>query len=121
MPPSPRILLVDDEQSVQKLLAFDDLSLASANEFPDGDLHPGYAFPLWHGVLALVSKLSGADPVDVVLHGPTILAPLAVVIAYEAGWALFRRPVPAAAATAAGVGLVAMAPGAGGGLSLIHI
>jgi len=106
---------------VQKLLEFDDLSLGSANEFPDGDLHPGYAFPLWHGVLALVSKLSGADPVDVVLHGPTILAPLAVVIAYEAGWALFRRPVPAAAATAAGVGLVAMAPGAGGALTALAL
>ena len=42
-----------------------------ANEFPDGGLHPGYAFPLWHGFLALVAKVSGADPVDVVLHGPT--------------------------------------------------
>ena len=106
---------------VQKLLAFDDLSLASANEFTDGDLHPGYAFPLWHGVLALVSKVSGADPVDVVLHGPTVLAPLAIVVAYEAGWALFRRPVPAAVATAAGVGLVSMAPGAGGALTALAL
>ena len=73
---------------VQKLLAFDDLSLASANEFADGGLHPGYAFPLWHGLLALVAKVSGADPVDVVLHGPSVLAPIAVVVAYEAGWAL---------------------------------
>ncbi|HKY24043.1 MAG TPA: hypothetical protein VJM07_02740, partial [Gaiella sp.] len=47
---------------VQKLLAFDDLTLDSANEFPDGGLHPGYAFPLWHGFLALVAKVSGADP-----------------------------------------------------------
>ena len=82
---------------VQKLLAFDDLSLSSANEFADGGLHPGYAFPLWHGLLALVAKVSGADPVDVVLHGPSVLAPLVVVVAYEAGWALFRRAVPAAA------------------------
>ena len=79
---------------VQKLLAFDDLSLGSANEFPDGGLHPGYAFPLWHGFLALVAKVSGADPVDVVLHGPTVLAPLAVVVGFEAGWALFRRVTP---------------------------
>ena len=47
---------------VQKLLAFDDLSLESANEFPDGGLHPGYAFPLWHGFLALVAKVSGRRP-----------------------------------------------------------
>ena len=106
---------------VQKLLAFDALSLASANEFTDGDLHPGYAFPLWHGMLALVCRVSGADPVDVVLHGPTVLAPLAIVIAYEAGWALFRRPIPAAVATAAGVGLVSMAPGAGGALTALAL
>ena len=53
---------------VQKLLAFGDLSTGAVDEFPDGGLHPGYAFPLWHGVLALVAKVSGADPVDVVLH-----------------------------------------------------
>ena len=106
---------------VQKLLAFDDLSLASANEFADGGLHPGYAFPLWHGLLALVAKVSGADPVDVVLHGPSVLAPIAVVVAYEAGWAFFRRPVPAAVSAAAGVGLVAMAPGAGGALTALAL
>jgi len=106
---------------VQKLLAFDELSLASANEFADGGLHPGYAFPLWHGLLALVARVSGADPVDVVLHGPSVLAPIAVVVAYEAGWALFRRPVPAAVSVAAGVGLVAMAPGAGGALTALAL
>jgi len=42
---------------IQKLLAFGDLSLGSTNEFPDGGLHPGYAFPLWHGFLALVAKV----------------------------------------------------------------
>src|SRR5262245_41205113 len=106
---------------VQKLLAFDDLSLESANEFPDGGLHPGYAFPLWHGFLALVAKVSGADPVDVVLHGPTVLAPFVVVLGFAAGWALFRRVVPAAASTAAGVAMVAMAPGAGGAYTALAL
>lgn len=106
---------------IQKLLALGDLSLGSANEFPDGGLHPGYAFPLWHGFLALVAKVSGADPVDVVLHGPTVLAPLAVLVAYEAGWALFRRAAPAAAAAAAGVAVVAMAPGHGGALTALAL
>ena len=106
---------------IQKLLAFGDLSLGSANEFPDGGLHPGYAFPLWHGFLALVAKVSGADPVDVVLHGPTVLAPLAVLLAYEAGWALFRRAVPAATAAAAGVAIVAMAPGHAGALTALAL
>jgi len=106
---------------IQKLLAFGDLSLGSANEFPDGGLHPGYAFPLWHGVLALVAKVSGADPVDVVLHGPTVLAPLAVLVAYEAGWALFRRAVPAAASVAAGIAIAAMAPGHGGAFTALAL
>ena len=106
---------------VQKLLAFGDLSLDAANEFPDGGLHPGYAFPLWHGFLALVAKVSFADPVDVVVHGPTVLAPIAVVVAFEAGWALFRHPVPAAASAAAGVAVVAMAPGHGGALTALAL
>ena len=106
---------------VQKLLAFDDLSLSSVNESPTG-APPGLrAFPLWHGFLALVAKVSGADPVDVVLHGPTVLAPVAILIGYAAGWAVFRRPVPAAAATAAGVAMVAMAPGAGGALTALAL
>ena len=92
-----------------------------ANEFPDGGLHPGYAFPLWHGFLALVAKVSGTDPIDVVVHGPTVLAPLVVLVAYEAGWALFRRTVPAAAAVAAGVAVVAMAPGHGGALTALAL
>jgi len=40
---------------IQKLLAFGDLSLGSTNEFPDGGLHPGSAFPLWQGFLALIA------------------------------------------------------------------
>jgi len=106
---------------VQKLLTFDDLSLDAANEFPDGGLHPGYAFPLWHGFLALVAKVSGADPVDVVVHGPTVLAPIVLVVAFEVGWALFRHPVSAAAATAAGVAVVAMAPGHGGAFTALAL
>jgi hypothetical protein len=106
---------------IQKLLSFGDLTLGSTNEFPDGGLHPGYAFPLWHGFLALVAKVSGADPTDVVLHGPTVLAPLALLVAYEAGWALFRRAAPAATAAAAGVAIVAMAPGHGGALTALAL
>ena len=75
---------------VQKLLAFDDLSLDAVSEFPDGGLHPGYAFPLWHGFLALVAKVSFAQPEEVVERLPTVLAPLAVLAAYEAGYALWR-------------------------------
>ena len=34
---------------VRKLVELDGLSLQRVGEFPDGGLHPGYAFPLWQG------------------------------------------------------------------------
>lgn len=69
----------------RKLLDLDALSLERASEFADGSLHPGYAFPLWHGFLALIAKVAGEDPERVVVHLPSILAPLAVLVAFEAG------------------------------------
>src|SRR4029077_9555039 len=41
------------EGRVRKLVALGDLHLRTVDEFKDGGLHPGYAFPLWHGFLAL--------------------------------------------------------------------
>jgi hypothetical protein len=105
----------------RKLLDFGDLSLDTANEFPDGSLHPGYAFPLWHALLALVAKVAVVDPADVVLHLPSVLAPLAVVLWLEAGWALFRRVAPAAAAAGAAVCLAAMAPAHGGAYTALAL
>jgi len=98
----------------RKLLELDDLSLDRVSEFADGSLHPGYAFPLWHGFLALIARLTGEDPELVVRHLPSVLAPLAVVVAYEAGWALFRRGWAAGVAAAAQVTLISFAPGGGG-------
>jgi hypothetical protein len=105
----------------RKLLELDGLSLSRVSEFADGSLHPGYAFPLWHGVLALVSQLSGEDPEVVVRHLPSVLAPLAVVVAYEVGWALFRRTWAAGAAAAAQVVLSGFAPGQGGAYAILSL
>ncbi len=105
----------------RKLLELDGLSLDSVSEFADGSLHPGYAFPLWHGFLALVARISGADPEQVVLHLPSLLAVLAVVVAYEAGWALFRRSWAAGAAAAAQAAFVCFAPGHGGAYPLLSL
>lgn len=104
---------------VRKLLDFDDLSLDGVSEFADGSLHPGYAFPLWHGFLALVSRIAGTDPELVVIHLPSVLAVLAIAVAYEAGWALFRRTWAAGAAAAAQTALVVFAPGDGG--TYVHL
>ncbi|MBA2475802.1 MAG: hypothetical protein H0V40_07600, partial [Actinobacteria bacterium] len=106
---------------VRKLLAFDDLSLARVSEFADGGLHPGYAFPLWHGFLALVSKLAGVDPELVVLHLPSVLAPFACLVVFEAGWALFRSAWLGAATLAGNVALIALAPGNGGAFTSLAL
>jgi hypothetical protein len=82
--------------------------LSSVDEFKDGGLHPGYAFPLWHAVDALVARFAGADVTDVVLYLPAILVPLAVLLAYAAGNAIFRSPfggVALAAVQVANLGL----------------
>jgi len=99
---------------VRKLLDLDGLSLDRVSEFADGSLHPGYAFPLWHGFLALIAKVAHEDPERVVTHLPSILAALAVVVAFEAGWALFRRTWAAGVTAAAQVAMICFAPGMGG-------
>jgi hypothetical protein len=106
---------------VRKLDAFGALSLDSVNEFADGGLHPGYAFPLWHGFLALVARVAFLDPGDVVLHEASVLAPLALLVTYEAAWTLFRRVGPAAAAVCAQVALTALAPNGGGAYTALGL
>ncbi len=105
----------------RKLVELDDLSLHAIGEFVDASLHPGYAFPLWHGFLGLVTRISGADPEQVVLHLPSVLAPLAILVAYEAGWAVFRRIWAAGAVAGAQACLVCFAPGNGGAYTVLSL
>ncbi|HVN61574.1 MAG TPA: hypothetical protein VMT59_09930 [Gaiellaceae bacterium] len=99
---------------VRKLEAFGSLSLHRVGEFRDGGLHPGYAFPLWHAFLALVSRLAGVDPGDAVRHESSVLCPVAFVVVFEAGTAAFRRASLGLAVLVAEVGLLGLAPGHGG-------
>jgi hypothetical protein len=91
---------------VRKLESLDLTSLSVVNEFRDGGLHPGYAFPVWHSACALIARLADVDPATALLHLPAILTPLAVVLAYAAGAALFRSPGAGVATAAAQVGLL---------------
>ena len=101
---------------VRKLVDFGSISLRSVDEYRDGGLHPGYAFPLFHGFLALISKLAGVDPDAVVLHGPTALLPLSFLVTYESGVALFRSRWAGLATMLASFALLGLAPGHGGSL-----
>ena len=84
-------------------------SLRALSEFPDGGVHPGYAVPLWHAVLALVGKLGGVDVTDVVLGLSAVLTPLALLLAYAAGAELFGSRVGGVATAVAQVGVVQLA------------
>jgi hypothetical protein len=99
---------------VRKLTDFGSLSLRAVDEFKDGGLHPGYAFPLWHGWLALVGEVTALDPTQVVLHESSLLVPLALVLAYELGREVFRSAPLGVATMLAQVGIIALAPGDGG-------
>jgi len=106
---------------IRKLDDFGALSLRAVDEFKDGGLHPGYAFPLWHGWLALVAQVARVDPASVVLHEPSILTPLALVLAYEAGRSVFRSTWLGLAAMAAQVAVIAFAPGNGGAYTSLEL
>jgi hypothetical protein len=87
------------------------------DEFKDGGLHPGYAFPLWHAAVAVISKLAGVGAPSAFLHLPTVLLPLSFVLVYEAGTALFASRWAGVATALAEFALLGLAPGKGGAYS----
>ena len=96
-------------------------SLNVVNEFRDGGLHPGYAFPLWHGVLAAIAKLAGVDVSLVVLHLSSVLVPVAFAAAYAAGRALFGSWIGGAAVLAAQAAQIGFSRGGVGLLQFIDL
>jgi hypothetical protein len=106
---------------MRKLDDFGSLSLRAVDEFKDGGLHPGYAFPLWHAWLALIAKLAGVDPSAVVLHESSILTPLALVLAFEMGRQVFRSTPLAIGTMLAQVAMIALAPGGGGSYTSLEL
>ncbi|HZT94588.1 MAG TPA: hypothetical protein VE985_08935 [Gaiellaceae bacterium] len=99
---------------MRKLDALGSLSLHDVSEFAGGGMHPGYAFPLWHGCMAVVARLAGVDPTSVALHEPSLLVPLALVLAFEMGLAVFGSAGLAVAVVLAQVALRVLAQGHGG-------
>jgi hypothetical protein len=93
---------------IRKLAELPSLSSThTVSEFATGGLHPGYAFPLWHAALALVTRLAGVDSAVTLEHMSAVLTPLALLLAYAAGRELFRSwgaGIATAAAQAAVIG-----------------
>jgi hypothetical protein len=99
---------------IRKLGALGSLSLHDVGEFAHGGLHPGYALPLWHAWLALVARVAGVDPTSVAAHESSVLVPLALVLAFEMGWAIFRSTGLAVAVVLGQLAYSVFAPGHGG-------
>src|SRR5206468_3780578 len=119
---APRALVGDTPfhlARVRKLVELGSLSPWRLDELVGGGLHPGYAFPLWHAFLAAVTKVAGVDPALVLQHESSLLVPIAVLVAFEAGFALFNSAPLAVATAAAQVALVAFAAGHGGTYPLL--
>lgn len=104
---------------VRKLVELGHLHLHTVDEFRDGGLHPGYAFPLWHAFLALVAKLAGVDPTKVMMHQPSAVVPIAFAVVYESGVALFRSTWLGLGVLVATVTSAVLAPGDGGSYTLL--
>lgn len=97
---------------VRKLVDFPELNtLSVVNEFKHGGLHPGYAFPLWHAALALITKLAGSDPTQTVRNLSALLVPIAFVAAYAAGRSLFNTVWGGIAGLVAQASLIGLAGG----------
>jgi hypothetical protein len=99
---------------IRKLDSLGSLSLHDIGEFWHGGLHPGYAFPLWHGWIALVARIAGVDPTSAVAHEASVLVPLTLVLFFELGWAVFRSTGLAFAVVLAQFALKALGAGHGG-------
>jgi hypothetical protein len=106
---------------VRKLDDFGNLSLRTVDEFKDGGLHPGYAFPLWHCFLALVARLAGVDPTGTVQHEASVLVPVAFLVAWESGKQVFRSAWGGVAVLAAQVAMFALAAGGGGSYTALAL
>jgi hypothetical protein len=104
---------------VRKLDDLGSLSLHAVDEFAHGGLHPGYAFPLWHGCLALVAKLAGVDPTLVVEHESSLLVPLALLVALELGIAVFESAWLGLATMLGQAAMIVLAPGNGGAYTVL--
>ena len=96
-------------------------SVHALNEFRDGGLHPGYAFPVWHAVMALVARLGDVDVAVVVQYGPALLVPLALVVTYAAGAVLFGSWAGGLGTVGAQLGLGAFVNGGIGSLELLTL
>jgi hypothetical protein len=104
---------------IRKLDDLGSLSLHNVGEFLHGGLHPGYAFPLWHGWMAFVARLADVDPTSVATHESSLLVPVTLVLFFELGLAVFGSTGAAVAVVLAQLALKGLAAGHAGDYALL--
>ena len=67
---------------IRRILAVPALSPHAIEPFKNGGIHPAYAYPYWHMLQALVSKLSGIDPILIWYYINALLAFVSVLAIY---------------------------------------
>ena len=102
------------EGRVRKLVSLGNLHLRTLDEFKDGGLHPGYAFPLWHAFLAVIAWVAQLDPSIVVQREPSVLTPIVCVLVWESGTVIFGSAFAGLSVLVSSVALFVFAAGYGG-------
>lgn len=87
-----------------KLQTLPEPSFWNIGQFRGGDNHPGYALPLWHEAIAIISRLADARVIETMRLLPVVIAPIAVLTIAGVARVAFRSPAAAIAAAAAFVG-----------------
>jgi hypothetical protein len=103
-------------RKLAELTSFDRVGMTEF--FRDADLHPGYAFPLWHAAMALVARLAGVDSAVVIQLAPVVITPIALVIVFGMGATVFSSR---AAGFCTAIGQVALFGLAAGGIGAFAI
>lgn len=76
---------------IRRILEAPSLSPQAIEPFKDGGIHPGYAYPVWHLIQALVSKVSGIDPILLWYYLNPLLTLVMVLTIYFLIRALFHN------------------------------
>lgn len=78
---------------IRRILDVDQLSSASIEPFKEAGVHYESAYPLWQMIQALVSKLSGVDPVLVWYYLTPVLTAISMLALYLLVRVLFKNRV----------------------------
>ena len=106
---------------IRKLGELGELTLRALDEFPTAACIPATRSRSGTAGSRSSRRSAGLDPTSVIVHESSLLAPLAFVLAYELGHAVFRSRAAGVATLLAQVGMIALAPGGAGAYRTLEL